>query len=256
MQTSALTPHRLLTHDEIEDLYRARITRIFDEVSPRPDWLIQFAHGEVGAVLVHQAEHAELLVVGTREHVGLGRLVAGSVSHYCLSHALCPVVTVPAPSPLARRPLRRGPRRSPPRSPPLFQTDASSRPSCLWLRGESCGSRSRRGQFVRADSRSVCRRADLPARPQSELGLIGGILILDGCGVPEQSAHDLPCCSWSIARKPAALSFAHLTSWSRCSSRQIHGCVLWVEGAWDANAIAARTVPSSNAESITDRSHP
>ena len=103
-----VSPHpagRLLTHDEIEDLYRARITRIFDEVSPRPDWLIQFAHGEVGAVLVHQAEHAELLVVGTREHVGLGRLLAGSVSHYCLSHALCPVVAVPAPSPLARRPV-------------------------------------------------------------------------------------------------------------------------------------------------------
>ena len=98
-------PGRLLTHDEIEDLYRGRITRIFDELSPRPDWLIQFAHGEVGAVLVHQAEHAELLVVGTREHVGLGRLMTGSVSHYCVSHALCPVVAVPAPSPLARRPV-------------------------------------------------------------------------------------------------------------------------------------------------------
>ena len=97
---------RLLTHDEIEDLYRGRITRIFDEVSPRPDWLIQFAHGEVGSVLVHQAEHAALLVVGTREHVGLGRLLTGSVSHYCLSHAVCPIVAVPAPNPLARNPVR------------------------------------------------------------------------------------------------------------------------------------------------------
>ena len=65
---------------------------------------MQFAHGEVGSVLVHQAEHAALLVVGTREHVGLGRLLTGSVSHYCLSHAVCPIVAVPAPSPLARRP--------------------------------------------------------------------------------------------------------------------------------------------------------
>ena len=101
--TSSHPDGRLLTHDEIEDLYRSRITSIFDEVSPRPDWLIQFAHGEAGPVLVHQAEHAALLVVGTREHVGLERLLASSVSHYCLNHALCPVVAVPAPSPLARR---------------------------------------------------------------------------------------------------------------------------------------------------------
>ena len=103
--TSGHPTGRILTHDEIEDLYRGRITRIFDEVSPRPDWLIQFAHGQVGSVLVHQAEHAALLVVGTREHVGLGRLLTGSVSHYCLSHAICPIVAVPAPSPLARRPV-------------------------------------------------------------------------------------------------------------------------------------------------------
>ena len=37
------------------------------------------------------------LVVGGKEHVGIGRLVHGSVSHYCLSHAQCSaVVAVPA----------------------------------------------------------------------------------------------------------------------------------------------------------------
>ena len=46
------------------------------------------------------SKHAELLVVGTREHVGLGRLLVGSVSHYCLRHAACPVVAVPIPAPL------------------------------------------------------------------------------------------------------------------------------------------------------------
>ena len=100
---------RLLTHDQIEARYRGRITRVFDEVDPRPDWLMQFARGEVGPVLAHQAEHAELLVVGTREHVGLGRLLVGSVSHYCLSHAACPVVAVPAPSPWAGQPSREEP---------------------------------------------------------------------------------------------------------------------------------------------------
>jgi nucleotide-binding universal stress UspA family protein len=35
-------------------------------------------------------------VVGTGEHTGVRRLLEGSVSHYCLSHAACPVVAVPA----------------------------------------------------------------------------------------------------------------------------------------------------------------
>jgi nucleotide-binding universal stress UspA family protein len=75
--------------------YLAGITRVFDEISPRPDWLIQFAKGETGPVLVRQSHDSQLLVVGTGEHVGLGRLLTGSISHYCLSHADCPVVSVP-----------------------------------------------------------------------------------------------------------------------------------------------------------------
>ena len=81
---------------EVDDAYRSRLVQVFDEVEPRPDWLLQFAKGEAGSALVHQAEQSRLLVVGTREHVGLGRLISGSVSHYCLSHASCPVVAVPA----------------------------------------------------------------------------------------------------------------------------------------------------------------
>jgi nucleotide-binding universal stress UspA family protein len=53
--------------------------------------------GAAGPVLVKLAHDAALLVVGTREHTGLRRLVNGSVSHYCLSHAMCPVVAVPGP---------------------------------------------------------------------------------------------------------------------------------------------------------------
>ena len=34
--------------------------------------------------------------LGTGAHTGLRRLAAGSVSHYCLAHALRPVVAVPA----------------------------------------------------------------------------------------------------------------------------------------------------------------
>ncbi len=71
---------------------------MFDAVSPRPEWILQFASGNTGEVLVRQSKDARLLVVGTREHVGLGRLLTGSVSHYILSHAGCPVVAVPAPA--------------------------------------------------------------------------------------------------------------------------------------------------------------
>jgi nucleotide-binding universal stress UspA family protein len=87
---------RHLSFDEVEAIYRASITAVFDEIHPRPDWLIQFARGDAGPVLVRQSQHASLLVIGTPEHVGLGRLIAGSVGHYCLSHATCPLVAVPA----------------------------------------------------------------------------------------------------------------------------------------------------------------
>lgn len=81
---------------EIDAVYHASITAIFDSVQPRPDWILQFAHGDAGPVLVHQSEHAYALVIGAPYHTGLGRLLVGSVAHYCLSHALCPVVAVPA----------------------------------------------------------------------------------------------------------------------------------------------------------------
>jgi nucleotide-binding universal stress UspA family protein len=58
-------------------------------------WTLEIVEGAAGQVLVHRSRSACLLVVGTREHTGLRRL--GSVSHYCISHAVPPVVAVPAP---------------------------------------------------------------------------------------------------------------------------------------------------------------
>ena len=85
-----------LTPDEPPDARRTAITRMFEAVFPHRDWVLEFVRGSAGEVLVRRSREAQLLVVGTREHVGLGRLLAGSVSHYCLSHAACPVVAVPA----------------------------------------------------------------------------------------------------------------------------------------------------------------
>ena len=52
--------------------------------------------GPAGPVLIDAAAGALMLVVGAREHHPLYRLVHGSVSHYCVSRAKCPVVAVPA----------------------------------------------------------------------------------------------------------------------------------------------------------------
>ncbi len=81
---------------ELEEPRRNAITTMFEAVSPHRDWVLEFVSGYAGEVLVRRSKGAQLLVVGTREHVGLDRLLAGSVSHYCLSHAACPVVAVPA----------------------------------------------------------------------------------------------------------------------------------------------------------------
>jgi nucleotide-binding universal stress UspA family protein len=101
-----MTPEeaRGLSLPELDSVYRASILQLFDSVRARPDWVLQFARGDAGPVLVEQAQHAALLVIGAPSHVGLGRLLAGSVGHYVLSHAGCPVVAVPAlpPSDLTR----------------------------------------------------------------------------------------------------------------------------------------------------------
>nr|WP_204915940.1 universal stress protein [Microlunatus panaciterrae] len=71
------------------------VQRVFDSVNPRASWSLEYAQGDPGEVLVQQSHHARMLVIGTREHTGIGRLRSGSVSHHCLSHATCPVVAVP-----------------------------------------------------------------------------------------------------------------------------------------------------------------
>ncbi|MBM7797669.1 nucleotide-binding universal stress UspA family protein [Microlunatus panaciterrae] len=77
------------------EVERAKIRTMFNQAGPKPAWQLEFVQGPAGLRLVGKSEHASLLVIGTHEHVGLGRILQGSVSHYCLSHAQCPVVAVP-----------------------------------------------------------------------------------------------------------------------------------------------------------------
>ncbi|WP_205328581.1 universal stress protein [Glycomyces sp. YM15] len=53
--------------------------------------------GHPAAVLLKQAEGADLLVVGSRGHGGFVGALLGSVSSHCVHHATCPVVVVPDP---------------------------------------------------------------------------------------------------------------------------------------------------------------
>jgi nucleotide-binding universal stress UspA family protein len=50
--------------------------------------------GYAPTVLVHESEHAKLLVVGNRGHGTFADVLLGSVSQNCAHHAKCPVVIV------------------------------------------------------------------------------------------------------------------------------------------------------------------
>jgi nucleotide-binding universal stress UspA family protein len=52
--------------------------------------------GDPAAVLLAEAEHADLVVVGSRGRGGVAGLLLGSVSQRLAQHAACPVVIVPA----------------------------------------------------------------------------------------------------------------------------------------------------------------
>jgi nucleotide-binding universal stress UspA family protein len=77
------------------NVVRDELEAMFTGSGPEPDWQLDFLSGHVGKVLLDQSQHARLLVIGTREHLGVDRVVHGSVSHFCLNNANCPVVAVP-----------------------------------------------------------------------------------------------------------------------------------------------------------------
>jgi nucleotide-binding universal stress UspA family protein len=67
--------------------------------SPDAGVEIEILEGPAGPILVEHARDASMLVLGLHERPGHRRLSAGSVSYYCLSHAPCAVVGVPAEPP-------------------------------------------------------------------------------------------------------------------------------------------------------------
>jgi nucleotide-binding universal stress UspA family protein len=81
--------------EQLDELYEASVLAAYEAVGPQPGWVLQFARGDAGPVLVDRSRHATALVIGRPAFTGASRLLVGSVAHHCLRHATCPVVTVP-----------------------------------------------------------------------------------------------------------------------------------------------------------------
>ena len=82
----------------LPDLRARLLDMVTSAIGPSSDhvaWTLEIIQGDPGRMLVDRARSARLLVLGTGEHAGVRRLVHGSVSHYCLSHAQGPVIAVP-----------------------------------------------------------------------------------------------------------------------------------------------------------------
>jgi nucleotide-binding universal stress UspA family protein len=81
---------------DIAEPYWRGMHSVFDDTNSPQGSALLFAQGDVGDVLVRLSAYASLLVVGTPEPIRGRAYLTGSVSHYCISNATCPVVTVPA----------------------------------------------------------------------------------------------------------------------------------------------------------------
>jgi len=85
--------------EDVAEPYRRGMDRVFGDTDSSQSSALRFAQGDVGDVLARLSAHAALLVIGTHEPVRRRPHLEGSIDHYCISHASCPVVTVPEPVP-------------------------------------------------------------------------------------------------------------------------------------------------------------
>lgn len=84
--------------DSLIDEARRKLDEIIDRVIPadqRARVCARVIRGDAARILLHEAEGAALLVVGTRGRREMERILLGSVSDRCVKQSHCPVTVVP-----------------------------------------------------------------------------------------------------------------------------------------------------------------
>lgn len=79
--------------DEAEDVIQRAVARVAER-QPQVACDAKAIEGQPAAVLLEQAQGADMIVVGSRGHGGFASLLLGSVSQQIVHHAPCPVVIV------------------------------------------------------------------------------------------------------------------------------------------------------------------
>lgn len=83
--------------DALRDAAEREAQRLADEAALQLDMPVEpfVGHGSPSAVLLDASELGSLLVIGSRGRGGFSRLMLGSTSHQCATHATVPTVVVP-----------------------------------------------------------------------------------------------------------------------------------------------------------------
>lgn len=85
----------LASAPERRDAARAQLDAAAAELGGDVPVTAQLVEGEAGAALAERSAGLDLLVVGSKGHGALGRVLLGSVSHHLMCEAACPVLVAP-----------------------------------------------------------------------------------------------------------------------------------------------------------------
>jgi nucleotide-binding universal stress UspA family protein len=89
------TAAMVLPAAEFADEAARELKQVVDEAAAAyPEVRVErrVVEGHPAKILLKEAEHAQMLVVGSRGHGGFVGAILGSVSQYCVTHAHCPVL--------------------------------------------------------------------------------------------------------------------------------------------------------------------
>ena len=98
LNREAWVPHDASQRDPLALTRRSVHALVEEELGPHPPVEVRAraAEGPPAKVLLHEAQEADLLVLGNRGLGGFAGLLLGSVGLQCATHAPCPVVVVHA----------------------------------------------------------------------------------------------------------------------------------------------------------------